>query len=103
MSMGERMTWENILCSRMGEKWEHDVFAKENEVRFDWWRRFKKIVYLVFLELRCFSCMLPSMPKGEIVSMNDDDITIGEYWYVVFMTVFVIDVNIAVSLWRQIE
>ena len=36
-------------------------------------------IYLVFLELRCFSSMLPLMPKGEIVSMNVDDITMGEY------------------------
>ena len=38
-----------------------------------------KVVYLVFLELGCFSSMLPSMPKGEIVSMNFDDIPMGEY------------------------
>ena len=30
---------------------------------------------LVFLELRCFSFMLPSMPKGEIVSTNVDAMT----------------------------
>ena len=36
-------------------------------------------VYLIFLELRCFSSMLPSMPKGEIVSMNVDAITMGEH------------------------
>ena len=34
---------------------------------------------LVFLELRCFPSMLPSMPKGEIVSMNVDDVPTGEY------------------------
>ena len=34
---------------------------------------------LVFLELRCFSSMFPSMPKGEIVSMNANDNTLGEY------------------------
>ena len=34
---------------------------------------------LVFLELRCFSSMFPSMPKGDIVSMNVDDTTTGEY------------------------
>ena len=34
--------------------------------------------YLVFLELRFFSSMFPSMPKGEIVSMNSNDTTLGE-------------------------
>ena len=53
---------------------------------------------LVFLEHRCFSSMFPSMPKGEIVSMNADDITMGVYCHVVFMTMFVIDFNIVVSL-----
>ena len=37
----------------------------------------------LFLELRCFSSMLPSMPKGEIVSMNADHIPMGEYPYIV--------------------
>ena len=36
-------------------------------------------VYLVFLELRCFSSMLPSMPNGDIISMNVDAITMGEH------------------------
>ena len=51
--------------------------------RFDQWRGFekKKVAIiefdLVFLELRCFSSMLPSMPKGEIVSMNVDGIPLG--------------------------
>ena len=36
-------------------------------------------VYLVFLELRCFSSMLPSMPKGDIASMNVDATTMGEH------------------------
>ena len=58
----------------MGE----NIIKGENDIaRFDWWRRFEKIVYLVLLELRCFSSMLPSMPKGEIVSMNID--AIGEH------------------------
>ena len=35
--------------------------------------------YLVFLELRCFSSVLPSMPKGEIVSMNGDAIIMRKY------------------------
>ena len=35
--------------------------------------------YLVFLELGFFSSMLSSMSKGEIVSMNVDDTTLGEY------------------------
>ena len=45
--------------------------------------------------------MLPSMPKGEIRSMNTDDTTMGEYfehWHVALMTIFVIDVNITISL-----
>ena len=37
------------------------------------------LYYLAFLELRCFSSMLPSIPKGDIVSMNVDDTTLGEY------------------------
>ena len=35
--------------------------------------------YLVFLELRNFSSTLPSMPKGEIISINADGITLEEY------------------------
>jgi hypothetical protein len=31
------------------------------------------------MELRFFSSMFLSMPKGEIVSMNFDDIPMGEY------------------------
>ena len=38
-----------------------------------------KICILDILELRCFSSMLPSMPKGEIVSMNADDTILGVY------------------------
>ena len=56
--------------------------------------------FLVFLEPRCFSSMFPSMPKGEIVIMNADDTTMGEYfehWHVVFMTMIIIDINIVVS------
>lgn len=34
---------------------------------------------MVFLELICFSYIFPSMTKGEIVSMNFDDIPMGEY------------------------
>ena len=58
---GGESDMKNILCSSIGKKIEHD-----------------EDVYLVFLELRCFSSMLPSMPKGEIVSMNADAITMGE-------------------------
>lgn len=35
--------------------------------------------YLVFLELWCFSPMLPSMPNEEIFSMNVDGIPLEEY------------------------
>ena len=35
--------------------------------------------YLVFVELTYFSSMVPSMPKRDIVSMNFDDTTLGEY------------------------
>ena len=68
---GEESDMKKILCSIMGKKWEHDVWClfEENEARFDW------SVYLVFSKLRCFSSMLPSMPKGEIVSMNVNDNT----------------------------
>ena len=34
---------------------------------------------LVFLELICFSYMFPSMLEGEIVRMNADDTTLGDY------------------------
>ena len=40
--------------------------------KFDWWRGFEKkittIIGFGICGLRCFSSMLPSMPKGEIVS-----------------------------------
>ena len=35
--------------------------------------------YWVFVKLRCFSSMLPSMPKREFMSINVDDTTLGEY------------------------
>ena len=35
--------------------------------------------YLVFLELRFFSSIFPSIPKGEISSMNVDVIPLWEY------------------------
>ena len=38
-----------------------------------------KIYVLGILGATCFSSMLPSMPKGEIVSMNADYIPMGEY------------------------
>lgn len=53
--------------------------------------------------LTCFSSMFPSMSKEAIVSMNVDDIPMGEYvrisrdmiecLCVTFMTLFFIDVN----------
>ena len=39
--------------------------------------------------------MLPSMPKGEIVSMNVD--AMGEYCRTLILTMFVIDDNIVIS------
>ena len=39
--------------------------------------------------------MFPSMPKGEIVSMNAD--AMGEYCRTLIVTVFVIDDNIVIS------
>jgi hypothetical protein len=43
------------------------------------WSSCNKDIYLVFMELRCFSSMLPSIPKGKIVRMNAGDITMGGY------------------------
>ena len=54
------------------------ILIKENEARIDWWRRFENLYIFGILRTRCFSSMLPSMPKGEIVSMNVDDTTMGE-------------------------
>ena len=64
--------------------------------------------YLVFIELRFFSSMFPSMPKGEIVTMNTDGISMVEYpsivgemiqWlYVAFIAVIVIDVTTCYSM-----
>lgn len=61
-------------------------------------------IYLVFMELRFFLLMFPSMPKGDIVSMNIYDIPMGDYvnivgdmimWLcVAFMIYFFIDINI---------
>ena len=43
----------------------------ENDLaRFDWWRRFENLYIFGILGTRCFSSMLPSMPKGEIVNMG---------------------------------
>ena len=44
--------------------------------------------------LRCFSSMLSSMPKGEIVSMNVD--AMGKYCRTLILIVFVIDDNIVI-------
>ena len=54
-----------------------------------------KIYTLGILGTRFFSSMLPSMPKGEIVSMNID--VMGEYCRNLIMIVFVIDDNIVIS------
>ena len=54
-----------------------------------------KIFILGILGTRGFSSMLPSMPKGEIVSMNAD--AIGEYCRTLIVIVFVIDDNIVIS------
>ena len=83
----------------------------------DWWGGFEKKYLQSFVGIlgtRCFSSMLPSIPKGEIVrSMNVDDIPMQENcrnmikslsrWYVTFMIVFVIDVNIEKFLWYLTE
>ena len=52
-----------------------------------------KIYTFGILGTRCFSSMLPSMPKEEIVSMNAD--VMGEYCRT--LTMFVIDDNIVIS------
>ena len=36
-------------------------------------------IYFVFMVLRYFSSMFPSIPKGEIVSMNVDSIPMRDY------------------------
>ena len=43
-------------------------------------RKVNSLLKLLFFGTRCFSSMLASMPKGEIVrSMNVDDIPMGKY------------------------
>ena len=43
-------------------------------------RKINNLLHVGIFGTRCFSSMLPSMPKGEIVgSMNTDAIPIGEY------------------------
>ena len=54
-----------------------------------------KIYTFGILGTRCFSSMLPSMPKREIVSMNVD--AMGEYCKTLILTMFVIDDNIVIS------
>ena len=89
MSMGERMTWKKFYVVEWGRN-KNMMFVEwgRNENMMFVWGKWSKIwfmkkiwkfVYLVFLELRFFSSMLPSMPKGEIISMNVDAIIMGEY------------------------
>ena len=53
-----------------------------------------KIYTFGILGTRCFSSMFPSMPKGDIVSMNVD--AMGEYSRTSMVTVFFIDDNIVI-------
>ena len=54
-----------------------------------------KVYTFDILGTRCFSSMFPSMPKGEIVSMNAN--AMGQYYRSLTLTVFVIDDNIVIS------
>ena len=56
--------------SDLGERVTQQDFIDEEDL---------KICILGILKIQMFSSMLPSMLKGEIVSMNIDDITMGEY------------------------
>ena len=62
-----------------GREW-HEKNSIGKEVEHD------EDVYLVFLELRCFWSMFPSMPKWEIVSMNVD--AIGEHYRTLFWCIY---------------
>ena len=56
------------------------------------------LIDLVFLELRCFSSILPSMLKGEIVRMNVD--AMGEHYKILLWCIYkkkFIDDNIVMS------
>ena len=96
MLMGERMTWKKFYVVEWGRSdwfyWGRKWLGREWHSKIWLMKKIWKSIYLVFLELRCFSSMLPSMPKGEIVSMNVD--AMGEYSRTLILTVFVIDDNI---------
>ena len=70
----------------------------ENDLaRFDWWRRFENLYIFCIHGIRCFSSMLPSMPKGEIVNNEHWLMSMGEYVSIVvflILAMFVIDDNI---------
>ena len=53
-----------------------------------------KICMLGNFGTRCFSSMFPSIPKGEIVSMNGD--AMEEYSRTLIVTMFFIDDNIVI-------
>ena len=71
MPKGRKMTWQDLID-------EEDL----------------KICILGILGTKRFSSMLPSMPKGEIVSMNAH--AMGEYCRTLILTVFSIDDNIVI-------
>ena len=106
MSMGERLQHEKYFYIEYIEVYQWGWMIDEEDL--------KERITVGILGTRCFSSMLPSMPKGEIIgSINDNDIPRGEYcgkkisslswWYVTFMIVFVIDVNMAVfcDIWQK--
>ena len=64
--MRERETWKILNRGDM----KQDLIDEEELKRLYTWYSWN---------LDVFSSMLPSMPKGEIVSMNANDIPMGEY------------------------
>ena len=97
MSMGERMTWKkycmlvwgrNVVKYAKGREWISKIWLMK--------KIWKSIYIFGILRTRCFWSMLPSMPKGEIVSMNAD--AMEEYCKTLILTAFVIDENIVIKM-----
>ena len=77
--MQPKSIWSCLLWKIVSNPKEVDEQSSDLEnFRFDWWKGFEKMratvapigYYFIFLELRYFSSIFSSMPKGEIFIMN---------------------------------
>ena len=127
MSMGEKLGMKNIIRRSWGKNKKEQVRHVQNKYNMEWqfdqkhievyqWGRMideedlrskMNSIFVGILGTRCFSSMLPSMPKGEMVArfleawmlmifLWGSIVDMLLWWYVTFITEFIIGVNIIV-------